>query len=220
MKRLIVTLLVLSMLIFTVACGNNEQAQTPPAQEPAETTEPAETGETTEPAEETDAPAEPAGDFTAEEPVLLTSVGQSADVEMVKSMLDRVGVDYSSNNLATSADIGDAKTLVLAIGGSSKGLGAAGIDADAELVRVKELIDAADEAGLSIIAVHIGGEARRGELSDRFIAPSFEKADYSIVVKAGDSDGMMEGLANDKGIGIDLIDSITDTTGALEGIFK
>lgn len=217
MKRLIVTLLVLSMLIFAVACGNNEPAQTPPAQEPAETTEPAETAETTEPAEGTE---EPAGEYKAEEPVLLTSVGQSADVEMVKSMLERVGIDYTPNNLATSADIGDAKTLVLAIGGSSKGLGAAGIDADAELVRVKELIDAADEAGLSIIAVHIGGEARRGELSDRFIAPSFEKADYSIVVKAGDSDGMMEGLAKDKGIGINLIDSITDTTGALEGIFK
>lgn len=213
MKKLVITMLVLSLLIFAVACGGNEKTQTPPAQEPAESTE---KGETTEPAE----PAAPAGEYSAEEPVLLTSVGQSADVEMVKSMLDKVGVEYSSNNLATPDDIGEAKTLILAVGGSSKGLGAAGIDADAELVRVNELIEAADSQGLSIIAVHIGGEARRGELSDRFIGPSFEKADHAIVVKAGDSDGMMSGLAQEKGIGIDLLDSITDTTGALEGIFK
>lgn len=156
----------------------------------------------------------------AEQPILLTSVGQSADVEMVKVMVDKNSLTYTMKALATPDDIGDNKTLMLAIGGSSKGLGAAGIDADQELARVKKLIDAADEKGLSIIAVHIGGEARRGELSDKFIAPSFEKADYAVVVKDGDKDGLMAGLASDAGIPMDVVASMGEVIAPLKAAFK
>lgn len=156
----------------------------------------------------------------AEQPVLLTSVGQSADYEMVKTMLDKSSIKYNKQGMATSADIGDAKTLVLAVGGSSKGLGAAGIDANGEIARVKELVDAADEKGLTIIAVHVGGEARRGDLSDKFVAPSFDKADYAIVVKDGDKDGLMAGLAATKGIPMDTVDSMADVVDKLGAAFK
>ena len=152
--------------------------------------------------------------------MLLTSVGQSADFEMVKTMLDKNNIKYNKQGMATSADIGDAKTLILAVGGSSKGLGAAGIDANGELDRVAELVNAADEQGLTIIAVHIGGEARRGELSDKFVAPSFEKADYAIVVADGDKDGLMAGLAAKAGIPMDVVDGMGDVVPKLAAAFK
>lgn len=155
----------------------------------------------------------------AEPPALLTSVGQSADYEIIKTMLDKNEIAYEKNSLATSGDLGDAKTLVLAVGGSSKGLGAAGIDANAELKRVEELIGAADEKGLAILAVHIGGEARRGDLSDQFIAPSFEKADYALVVADGDKDGLMAGLAAEKSIPIDIVDSMAEAVPKLGAAF-
>lgn len=158
-------------------------------------------------------------EFKAETPVLLTSVGQSADVEMVKSMLGKTDIEFTDNNLATEADLGDAKTLILAVGGSSKGLGAAGIDADEEIKRVSALIDAAKSNGVKIIAIHIGGEARRGELSDKFIKPSFENADYAIVVESGDSDNMMRDIAKDNGYKIDIISQMTDTITKLEEVF-
>lgn len=219
MKKIILFMLVMSLMVFAVACGNDSQDNSEPTD--TETTEPVDgTADTVEDDDTSDEGNVEAGDFTAEQPILLTSVGQSADVEMVKSMLEKLGYDYNSNNLATPDDIGDAKTLILAIGGSSKGLGAAGIDADAELERVNELIDSAKSEGLSIISVHIGGEARRGELSDKFIKPAFDQSDYAIVVESGDTDGFMQGLANDNGIGINLIDQITETTTALEAIFE
>ena len=146
----------------------------------------------------------------AESPILLTSVGQSADVEMVKVMMDKGGLSPETNSLATEADLGDSKTLVLAIGGSSKGLGAAGIDANQELERVNKLIAAADEKGMTIIALHIGGEARRGDLSDKFVAPSFEKADYAIVVADGNKDGLMSDLASKAGIPMDEVTTMAD----------
>ncbi|WP_125141849.1 DUF6305 family protein [Clostridium transplantifaecale] len=156
----------------------------------------------------------------AEAPVLLTSVGQSADYEMVKTMLDKNNIKCEKNSLATSADLEGIKTLMLAVGGSSKGLGAAGIDANGELERVAELIGAADEQGIVIIAVHVGGEARRGDLSDKFIAPSFEKADYAIVVADGDKDGLMKGLAAQAGIPFDEVSSMADVVPKLGAAFK
>ena len=156
----------------------------------------------------------------AESPILLTSVGQSADVEMVKVMMDKGGLSPETNSLATEADLGDSKTLVLAIGGSSKGLGAAGIDANQELGRVNKLIAAADEKGMTIIALHIGGEARRGDLSDKFVAPSFEKADYAIVVADGNKDGMMTDLASKAGIPMEEVATMADVVEPLKAAFK
>lgn len=156
----------------------------------------------------------------AEQPILLTSVGQSADVEMVKTLFKKINIDPTTDHLATADSIGNAKTLVLAIGGSSKGLGAAGIDADQELARVAKLVDAAKSKGLKIIAMHTGGQTRRGELSDKFIKPAFDKADYAIVVADGDKDGLMKGLAASESIPMDTVDKITDVPDVLKAAFK
>ena len=156
----------------------------------------------------------------AESPILVTSGGQSADYQMIGTVMGKLGMDYEINNLATSADLGDAKTLIVVVGGSSKGLGAAGIDADGELARLEELMAGAKDAGLSIIAMHTGGEARRGDLSDKFITPVFEQADYAIVVSAGDEDGLMSGICAGAGIPMDVIGSISDVTTVLPAAFK
>lgn len=156
----------------------------------------------------------------AEYPALVTSGGQSADYQMIATVMEKQGMEFTTNNLATSADLGDAKTLIVVVGGSSKGLGAAGIDADGELERLDELMTAAKDAGLSIIAMHTGGEARRGDLSDKFITPVFNMADHAIVVSSGDSDGMMNDLCAGNGIPMDKIDSISDVVTVLPAAFK
>lgn len=156
----------------------------------------------------------------AEGPVLLTSSGQSADYSMVGTMMKNINIEHTVNNVATSADLGDAKTVIVAVGGSSKGLGAAGVDADGEIARLTELLEAAEAAGLSIIVTHTGGEVRRGDLSDKFIAPSFAFADYAIVVAEGDADGMMSGICAAAGIPFASIEKITDLGTALPVAFK
>lgn len=215
-KKIVLGALVLAMSL-TTACGKGTGSA-------GNTTQPAagtETQAATEAGqEESAAGVEGLKEAIAEQPVLLTSVGQSADYEMVKTMLEKNNIEYKKEGMATSADIGDAKTLLLSVGGSSKGLGAAGIDASGELKRVEELINAADEQGLVIIAVHIGGEARRGDLSDKFIAPSFEKADYAIVVADGNKDGLMTELAAAAGIPMDEVPGMADVVTKLGEAFK
>ena len=205
MKRFMTLLLACVMMLSLAACGSKEEpaASTPAASAAASTAE-----------------VQGLSEAFAESPILVTSGGQSADYQMIATVMGKIGMDYEVNNLATSADLGDAKTLIVVVGGSSKGLGAAGIDADGELARLEELMSGAADAGLSIIAMHTGGEARRGDLSDKFITPIFEKADYAIVVTSGDEDGLMAGICADGGIPMDAIASISDVTTVLPAAFK
>ncbi len=146
----------------------------------------------------------------AAKPAFLTSVGQSADVEMVKVLMDRAGIPYKADVKVKAADLGasGSKSLVLAIGGSSKGLGAAGISAEAELERAKAVIVEAKKKGLKIIGLHVGGEARRGELSDKFVLAAVPQCDYVIVVAEGNKDNLFNKLCGSK-IPLDIVDRIT-----------
>ncbi|HZJ83347.1 MAG TPA: DUF6305 family protein, partial [Clostridia bacterium] len=144
----------------------------------------------------------------AEQPVMLTSIGQSADVEMIKALLDNAGIEYKMEKLLKANELGEEKTLILAVGGSSKGLGAAGIDAGEELSRTEDLIDGAKDKEMKIITMHIGGEARRGELSDRFIGPASSAADYIIIVDEGNKDDMFTNIAIEEDIPMEIVGSI------------
>ena len=206
-KKISALLLAGAMMLSLAACGAKEEAPAPAPSAPSTSTETAgEVAGLTAP--------------IAEGPALVTSGGQSADYQMIATVMGKVGMDYTVANLCTSADLGDAKTLIVVVGGSSKGLGAAGIDADGELARLTELLDGAKSAGLTVIAMHTGGEARRGELSDKFITPIFEKADYAIVVTSGDEDGLMSGICASKGIPMDGIKSISEVATVLPAAFK
>lgn len=214
MIKKISALLLAGALALSLAACAKEDSVTPPGG--------GNTGNTPASSSSTSGSGEVVGltEAFAESPILLTTGGQSADYQMVGTLMKNLGMDYEVNNVATSADLGSAKTLVIVVGGSSKGLGAAGIDADGELARVDELITGAKNAGLSIIVMHTGGSARRGDLSDKFISPIFEKADYAIVVKSGDEDGMMAGICANAGIPVDLIDKINDVADVLPKAFK
>lgn len=165
-------------------------AETAPA---ATETEPAPAAAQTAAASSGDLPAVTAG--SCQLPVILTSVGQSADVDIVATHCKKIKLDVYQNNTIQAGDLSSKyKTLILAVGGSNKGLGAAGIDADQELARTDALIAKAKELGMTIIAMHVGGADRRGTLSDSFIRPAFAAADIAIIVESGDTDNLMHDI--------------------------
>lgn len=210
----------------TVTPAAAEATQVTPANSPVEQTAAA-PSPTVTPAEAQATPTAPAAQESsykgalsepiAEQPAYLTSVGQSADVQMVKTLMTRAEVKYDFNATAKADEI-TGKTIVLAVGGSSKGLGAAGIKAEDELVRAAEIVKAAKDKGMTIISVHVGGEARRGELSDKFIREVVPYSDYIIVVEDGNKDGLFDKLAN--GIPIDTVKKITAVVDPLKAAFK
>jgi hypothetical protein len=157
----------------------------------------------------------------AAKPAFLSTVGQSADIEMVKVLLDRSAVPHTDNAQAKAGDLAPsgAKTLVLVLGGSTKGLGAAGISADAELERARLLIAEARKLGMTIIGMHVGGEARRGQLSDRFIQAAVPACQYLVVVADGDKDGFISKLAGPS-IPVDKVERMAKAVEPLQKAFK
>jgi len=157
----------------------------------------------------------------AEKPALLTSVGQSADIEMVKVLLERAALPHRMDAQAKAADLAatGARTLILVVGGSLKGLGAAGISADVEIDRAKALIAQGKKLGMTIIGLHVGGEARRGELSDKFILAAVPACDYVVVVAEGDKDGLFGRLCGGK-IPLDKVERISKAVEPLQKAFK
>jgi hypothetical protein len=157
----------------------------------------------------------------ASKPAFLTTVGQSADIEMVKVLLDRGAVPHKDNAQAKAGDLAasGAKTLVVVLGGSTKGLGAAGISADAEIERARLLLAEAKKLGMTIIGLHVGGEARRGQLSDRFIEAAAPACQYLIVVADGDKDGFITRLAG-ASIPLHKVERISSAVEPLQKAFK
>lgn len=157
----------------------------------------------------------------ADKPAVLTSSGQSADIEMVKVLLDRAKVPYKLDaRIAAPALAGSGgKSLVVVLGGSSKGLGAAGISTQAELDRTKALIAEAKKQGMKIVGLHIGGEGRRGELSDKFLVDTVPACDYVIVVADGNKDNLFAKLTGGK-IPLDSVEKISKVGDPLVKAFK
>ena len=195
------------------ACGGDTTSTPAATQEAAKTETPAAGGEAAS------GDVKKITEAIAEGPIILTSVGQSADVNVVQTLLKKCEIYSDLNATVTADDLGSYKTLVLAIGGSSKGLGAAGVDENQELDRVKSVIAKAEEQGMTIIALHIGGSARRGTLSDKFIPDALAAADAAIIVSEGDSDGFMKGIVTENGVATAFIDNQVGAVEPLKTIF-
>lgn len=157
--------------------------------------------------------------FKAQEPVLITSIGQSADIIMVKILAKKAGLQFEVDKTAKPEKADSCKTLIVVCGGSTKGLGAAKIDKEDEYARAEAVIKRAKKNKAAILAVHLGGKSRRGALSDYFNKLGAENADHIIVVKSGDADGFFANIAKEKGIGIDTSDKIVSIQAILKDIF-
>ena len=215
MKKLGIFIAAGALTLSLAACGSGASGTTTTAAV-AETTAAA-SAETTAAGAATELTEISAGMCST--PAILTSIGQSADVDIANTRT-KAGIEVTMNKNITGADLpDDCKTLILAVGGSSKGLGAAGIDADQELARTDALISAAKEKGIIVLALHTGGSARRGTLSDSFITPAFQGCDAAIVVSEGDSDGLMSGILSGNGTPAIYVDNTAGTLDALKTAF-
>jgi ABC-type proline/glycine betaine transport system substrate-binding protein len=169
----------------------------------------------------------------AETPVLLASCGQSPGPVMLKVILQKLGLKYELNALATPADLKAKaqagtpyKSLVIVMGASLKGMGAAGISIDDELKRSAELIDEARKEGIKIIGAHIEGMKRRsqgaaaGDTTDEqtidAVAPN---SDLLIINKEGDSDGRFTTISKARNIPMIVVEKNLDLVTELGKLF-
>ena len=143
--------------------------------------------------------------------ILITSIGQSPDARMINVLVSRYQIETAYEQLASPEIIKDFKMVIAVVGGSSKGLGAAGIDKNDELARAKALIQEIKAQEVKFLVMHIGGEARRGALSDAFLDEVVPYADHLIVVESGNQDVYFTKMSEEHKIPLEIVAKITDT---------
>lgn len=127
--------------------------------------------------------------------VYLTTIGQS-DFDVVANLIAKTTrTDVVQDNLLTASQVEEGSVVFLVTGSSSKGLGSAGTDINAENVRAEAFAAAAKEGKFTVVVVHVGGEQRRGAQADPIIRTVTPAAKLVMVVETGNADGLFTTLA-------------------------
>lgn len=169
---------------------------------------------------------------TFEQPAFIASVGQSAGAQQARVLAMRAGLEFTFEARPAAEMLEGHETLIVVLGASTKGLGAAGVDMDAEIAWATGLFEKARELGMSIVAMHIEGGTRRGPSSDRVNTTFAPLVDHLIVKGAapgqewaeaeeanGNADGLFTNIAAEQGISITYITRTLEAVGALQQLF-
>ena len=158
--------------------------------------------------------------FTAETPVAMTAPGQSPEIAIVDMLVSRINFEIKTDYTLKPEELNDMKTLIIIIGGSSKGLGEAGVDLQEEVDRTKQLIAVCKEKGIKIIGMHLGGAERRGEKSQVMIELVTPNCDYVVVRSDGNKDGIFTKICAEKKIPLKEIEKTIEVTDILKAVFQ
>ena len=185
-------------------------------------------------------------------PILTTSAGQSTDVTTLNIVLDEAVLSYDYCDVPTAEMVGDGvglggresgpgfhvesttdpakfpagtpyKAVVFAIGASLKGMGASGLTLDSEEARLKKVLDYCKQHKIFVMAVHIGGESKRGPAgsdNERMIDAVAPFADYLVVTKDSNKDGRFTKISQAKKIPMSEIDYALGLVDIVKQVFQ
>ncbi|MFW6123619.1 MAG: DUF6305 family protein [Acidobacteriota bacterium] len=176
---------------------------------------------------------------TADLPVLITSCGQSPGATMIKVVFMKINFEdpapaYTAIMQAGPEDLISAqeagtpyKSLIIVMGASLKGMGAAGISIDDELSRIESLINEAQKQGITLIGAHIEGMKRRAqgaspgdntdELSIDAVAPNL---DILVINKEGNQDQRFSMISEKNDIPMIVVEKNLELLEEFEKLFS
>ncbi|MEA1964684.1 MAG: DUF6305 family protein [Candidatus Aerophobetes bacterium] len=164
---------------------------------------------------------------TAELPLVVTPCGQSPGALMIDVLCKRIKLPCSRVDMLTAEDLKSKadqgkgyKTLIIITGTSLKGMGAAGVDIDVELSRIKAIIQEAKKENILIIGAHIEGMARRvDEMDAASIDTVIPESDVIIVRADSNEDGYFTKLSKEHSIPLLTAQETLDVSSLLKELF-
>jgi len=185
-------------------------------------------------------------------PVLTTSAGQSADVNTLNAVMEQAEIKYDYCDVPTAAmlksgvGLGGAKAksgfhiesttdlakfkagtayrkVVFALGASLQGMSASGHTVESEVKRVTDLIQYCKQNRIFIVAVHAGGQSKRGAPgsdNEKMIDAVAPFANYIVVAKDGNKDGRFTKLAQAKKVPLVEVDYALGVVDVLKKVFE
>ena len=163
-----------------------------------------------------------------EPPLVVTTCGQSPGALMVwvlckkiKLPCDRADL-LKADDLKSKAEAGNPyKTIIITTGTSMKGMGAAGVDIDYEVARIKAIIEEAKKEGILIIGAHIEGMARRVDATDAAsIATVIPESKLLLIREDSNEDGYFTKAAEEQGIPIITFKETLDLADVFKKLFS
>ncbi len=147
--------------------------------------------------------------------------------------MKRLKLEHVYNFQATAEDLiakkaagSPFKSLIIVTGASLKGMGAAGISIEDELLRTKKLIEEAKKQGITIIGAHVEGMARRahgaaaGDNSDEMsIDAVCPQSALLLIRKDGNEDGRFTQISKDKDIPLIEFEKNMELGSVLENLY-
>lgn len=129
----------------------------------------------------------------------VTSVGQASDSATLAYYVIPFGVDFEYDNLIHAEDVEAGSVVFLVVGCSSKSMGANKVTLESEIGRSNAFLQRAENGEITLVAWHIGGDARRGALSDIIAENVFSRANYVCFTANGNADLMLSTWADHEG---------------------
>lgn len=169
-----------------------------------------------------------------EQPVLLSSCGQSPGPLKIKVFFGKLGIDYvynlqaSANDLVAKKKEGKPfKSLIIVVGASLKGMGAAKVSIEDEIDRTKKLIAEARKQGMKVVGAHVEGMERRaqgaapGDNSDeQSIDAVCPQSDVMVVRKDGDEDKRFTTISTGKKIPLLMFEKNMELSDVLKNLYQ
>lgn len=144
-----------------------------------------------------------AAEVKPEAPVVVTTCGKSPGALMVKLICKRANLECTQNDDLIAGDLKDGafKSVIITMGTSGKGMGAAGTNIQAEVARIEAIIAEARSQKMTVIGAHIEGKSRRVDDSDQqSIDAVGPVSDILIVKEESNWDGLFTKMAEEKNI--------------------
>lgn len=129
--------------------------------------------------------------------IYITSIGQDAEMIKFQFMIleQQTLFEYTIDSFLDAKDVEDNSIIFVFVGCSIKTLTENGTTLDEEMERAEKILEARLDKNLKVIAIHTGGEARRGSTSDRFIEKMFANSDFNIYVEDSNFDNFISNIA-------------------------
>jgi len=163
-----------------------------------------------------------------ETPLAVTTCGQSPGALMIWVLSKQIKLPCDRDDLLTAdklknkAEAGTPyKTLIITTGTSMKGMGAAGVDIDFEVERIKAIIEEAKKQNIFIIGAHIEGMARRVDETDAAsIATVTPESNMLLIRDDSNEDGYFTEAAEKQAIPLITFKETLDLSGVFKQLFN
>ncbi len=160
-------------------------------------------------------------------PLVVTTAGQSPGALMIWVLCNQIKLPCERADLLKAEDLkakaeegNPYRTLIITTGTSMKGMGAAGVDIDFEVARIKSIIEEAKAEGITIVGAHIEGMARRVDATDTASIETVIPQSHLLLIREdSNEDGYFTKAAEELGIPIITFKETLDLADILKELF-